>query len=184
MRRLFLFMNVSLDGYFEGPGHDISWSHSGSEPFSAEESQAVDTILLGRRTYELMKAFWPTPQAQAMQPDIANFMNDRLKVVASHTPFDPGWKNVRVISAEVAGEVKKLKEQPGKTIIMMGSNSLCVSLMQAGLVDEFQIVVNPVALGNGTPLFKGLAKKAELTLTGTQQFKSGTILLKYAPSEK
>src|SRR5512141_1528389 len=123
MRRIFLFMNVSLDGYFEGPGHDIAWAHGGSEPFSADESQAVDTILLGRRTYELMRAFWPTPQAAESQPEIARFMNERRKVVASHKPFEPGWKNVTVISGDVVGEVSRLKEQPGQTMIMLGSNT-------------------------------------------------------------
>lgn len=182
MRKIFLFMNVSLDGYFEGPGHDISWAHSDFEPFSAEQSREVDTLLLGHKTYDLMKGFWPTPQAAEMVPEVAQFMNEKLKVVASHESFEPGWSNVRVISGDVAKEVRKLKEQPGKDIIILGSNSLCVSLMQAGLVDEFQIVVNPVALGEGTPLFKGLPKKADVTLIETRRFKSGTILLTYRPA--
>jgi dihydrofolate reductase len=180
MRKIFLFTNVSLDGYFEGPGHDISGFHNDFEAFSSEESQEVDTLLFGRKTYEMMK-FWSTPQAQETAPEIARFMNEKHKVVASRKSFEPGWKNVTVISSDVAGEVKKLKEQPGKNIIMFGSNNLCVSLMQAGLIDEFQIVVNPVAFGEGTSLFKGLPKKVELTLTKTRKFKSGAILLTYEP---
>src|SRR6476469_9105423 len=122
-------MNVSLDGYFEGPVHDISWAHAGSEPFSPDQSQQVDAILLGHRTYDLMKGFWPTPQAAESEPEIARFMNERRKVVASHKPFEPGWKNVSVISGDVAGEVRQIKAQPGKNIIILGSNNLCVSLM-------------------------------------------------------
>src|SRR5437870_1441699 len=179
MRKIFLFMNVTLDGYFEGPDHDISWAHSDFEAFSAEQSREVDTLLLGRKTYDLMKSFWPTPQAAQMAPEVAEFMNDRRKIVASHESFEPEWSNVTVIN-DVAKEVKKLKEEPGGDIIILGSNTLCVSLMQEGLIDEFQIVVNPVALGQGTSLFKGLSQRAELALVETRRFKSGTILLTYA----
>jgi dihydrofolate reductase len=183
MRRIFLFMNVSLDGYFEGPGHDISGFHSDFEAFSSEQSQEVDTILFGHKTYEMMK-FWSTPQAEETAPEIAKFMNERPKFVASHQYFEPGWKGVTVISGDVPGEVKKLKEQPGKTIAIFGSNSLCVSLIQAGLLDEIQIMLNPVVFGEGTSLFKGLPEKANLTLTGTHQFKSGAVLLTYEPVKR
>ena len=183
MRKIFLLMNVSLDGYFEGPGHDISWASNDFEAFSQEGSEEVDTFLFGHRTYDMMKSFWPTPQAAEIAPDVARVMNEKQKVVASHQPFDPGWNNVKVIGADAVGEVKQLKEQPGKTIAMFGSNTLCVSLMQAGLVDEFQIIVNPVALGGGTSLFKGLPEKAKLTLTDTRRFKSGTVMLTYKPGE-
>jgi dihydrofolate reductase len=182
MRKILLFMNVSLDGFFEGPGHDISWARSDFEAFSAEQSLDVDMLLFGHRTYEMMK-FWSTPQAEEMMPAIAKFMNEKHKVVASHTSFEPGWRNVTVIHDNVAGEIRKLKQQPGKVIMMFGSNELCVSLMEEGLVDEFQILVNPVALGKGTSLFTGLAKKAELTLTETRTFKSGVVMLTYAPAK-
>jgi dihydrofolate reductase len=183
MRTIFLFMNVSLDGYFEGAGHDISGFKPDNEPFSSGQGKEVDTILLGRKTYEMMK-YWSTPQAEENAPEIAKFMNEKLKVVASHRSFEPGWKNVMVISDDVAGKVQRLKEQPGKDIIIFGSNSLCVSLMQAGLIDEFQILVNPVVFGEGTSLFTGLPKKAELRLTETHKFKSGAILLTYVPVKR
>ena len=180
MRKIFLFMNVSLDGYIEGPGHDLSWSHSdGFEAFSPGQSQEVDTILFGHRTYEMMKAFWPTAQAAEFAPDIAQFMNEKLKVVASHTSFEPGWKNVMVIRENVVEEVKKIKEQPGKTIAIFGSNNLCASLVRAGLIDEFQLLLNPVVLGEGTTLFKGLSEKVDFTLKEMRTFKSGKILLTY-----
>ncbi len=182
MRKIFLFMNVSLDGYFEAPGHDISWATHDYEAFSPDESGEVDALLFGRRTYEMMESFWPTPQAAEFAPEVARFMNEKQKLVASHTAFEPGWSNVRVIHGDVPGEVRRIKAGPGKTIAMFGSNTLCVSLMQAGLVDEFQIQVNPVALGAGTPLFTGLSSKVALTLTGTQKFNSGAVLLSYAPT--
>lgn len=111
------------------------------------------------------------------------FMNETPKFVVSHNKsFEPGWDNVTVISDDAAGQVKKLKAQPGETIAIFGSNNLCVTLMQAGLIGDFQIVVNPVAFGAGTSLFTGLPHKAELTLTDTRKFKSGAILLSYKPA--
>jgi dihydrofolate reductase len=180
MRKIFLFNNVSLDGYFEGPGHDISGFTSNNEAFSSEQNQEVDTLLFGHTTYDMMK-FWSTPQAEETMPEIARFMNDNLKVVASHKPFDAGWKNVKVISGDVIAEVRQLKAQAWKNIIIFGSNTLSVSLLQAGLLDELQIVVNPVLFGEGTPLFKGLPKHVKLNLTETRKFKSGAILLVYVP---
>jgi dihydrofolate reductase len=183
MRKIFLFMHISLDGYFEAPEHDISWARNDEgEAFSLGKGEAADAMLFGRRTYEMMKNFWPTPQAAHTMPEIARFMNENLKIVASRQPFEPGWSNVRVISGDVVDQVKKIKEGPGKTIAIFGSNALCVSLMPAGLIDEFQIVINPVVLGEGSSLFKGLPKKAELTLVDTHRLKTGQMLLTYQPT--
>jgi dihydrofolate reductase len=175
-------MNISVDGYVEAPGHDLSWSHADFEAFSAEGSREVDTILLGRKTYELMKAFWPTPQAAQAAPEVATFMNEQHKVVASHTAFEPGWQNVTVIHGDVAAAVRQLKAQPGGDIIILGSNNLCVTLLQEGLIDELQIVVNPVALGAGVSLLAGLTKRVELRLAATRQFRSGAIMLVFKPA--
>ena len=186
MRKLFLFMNVSLDGYFEGQGHDISQFHNEENPFeaySSEEGGAVDALLFGHRTYEMMKNFWPTPQAQESAPEIAQFMNEKHKYVASHQPFEPGWAKVTVFHNDIVDQVRKLKSQPGNTIAMFGSNNLCVTLMQAGLVDEFQIMLNPIVLGQGTTLFTGLQKKADLRLKDLRRFQSGSVLLTYVPGD-
>lgn len=181
MRRIFLLMNVSIDGYFEAPGHDISWTKATFEAFSAEPKRIVDTLLFGRRTYEMMKSFWPTPQAAQLQPDVTKFMNETCKIVASHNAFDPGWQNVTVFHQNVIEQVKQLKEQPGETIGIFGSNTLCVSLMQAELIDEFQILVNPVALGQGTSLFAGLPQHIELNLSNITKFDSGLVMMTYEP---
>jgi dihydrofolate reductase len=90
---------------------------------------------------------------------------------------------VTVISDDVVEAVKKLKEQSGKTIAIFGSNNLCVSLMQAGLIDEFQIVVNPMVFGDGVSLFEGLPEKANLTLKETLKLKSGAVILTYEPAQ-
>jgi len=180
MGKLTVFTNISLDGYFEGPGHDLSGFKNDFEAFPANPEQQTGTLLFGHKTYEMMR-FWKTPQAEEMAPAVARYMNDTPKFAASRQPFDPEWQNVTVISGDVPGEVRKLKEQDGKDILILGSNELVVTLIQAGLVDELQIVVNPVALGQGTPLFKGLAGKTDFTLKSSRTFKSGAVMLTLEP---
>lgn len=182
MRTIFLLMNVSMDGYFEGPNDDLAWMKSKFEAFSLEPRPVVDTLLFGRRTYEMMKHFWPTPQAAAMTPEVAQFMNETPKVVVSHKDFDPGWQNVTVISDNVIAEIQKLKVQPGATIAIFGSNNLCTSLIPAGLIDEFHILVNPVTIGAGTPLFKGLQGTTSFILTDSHAFPSGVVMQRYTPA--
>jgi dihydrofolate reductase len=185
MRKIFLFMMVSLDGYFEGPNHDLSWHNAKNEEFKrleAEHKVESDAILMGHTTYDMMAGFWPTPMAQEMDAKTAKFMNETQKFVVSHEPFDPGWRNVSVIHGDVFGQIKALKEKSGKDIALLGSNNLCVSLMQKGLVDEFRIMVNPVVLGKGTKLFAGIKSKLDLKLVKTREFKSGNVLLYYRPN--
>ena len=180
MRKLYVFTNTSLDGFFEGPDHDLSGFKNDFEAFPSKPGEEVDALLFGRKTYEMMK-FWSTPQAAEMAPAVAGFINDTQKYVASHWPFIAGWKNVTVLSGDVAGEVSKLKSAPGKNIMIFGSNALVVSLLQAGLIDELQIVVNPVALSQGTTLFNGLPEKMDFRLAGTRTSKSGAVMLRLEP---
>ncbi len=180
MRKLFVFMNISLDGCVEAPGHDISWAHGAdSEPFAREQGPQVETILFGRRTYEMMSSFWPSPEAAEMAPETARFMGEKQKLVASHSDFEPGWRNVSVLTGDVVGQVRKLKEGPGGAIAIFGSNTLCTSLVDAGLIDEFQMMLNPVVLGAGTPLFSGLAAHAQLALAEARALPSGAVFLTY-----
>ena len=183
MRTLFLFMMVSLDGYFEGPDHDISWHNADNDEFQkfcAEQNPQADAILMGHRTYDLMASFWPTQKAIELDPETARFMTDTRKYVVSHRPFDPGWKNATVMTGDVAGQVRALKAQPGKGIALFGSNTLLGGLMKEGLVDEYRIMVNPVVIGKGTPVFAGIAERANLKLKKVRQFASGNVLLTYS----
>ncbi len=179
MRKLWLLMNISLDGYFEAPGHDISWATRQNEAFSSEGSAQVDAFLFGHRTYDMMRAFWPTPMAAEQAPEVAKVMNERQKYVASHAPFEPGWSNVTVLDGDAIARVRALKEQPGGSIGIFGSNTLCVGLLQEGLIDEVQVVVNPVLLGRGSSFFAGLPEWVKLTLTESRAFPSGVVLLSY-----
>ena len=169
-------MLVSVDGYFEGPDHDISWHNVNAEfnDFANKQLEEIGTLLFGHRTYDLMASFWPKSKSTTAQ-----LMNALPKVVVSHSAFEPEWENTTVISADVVGEIQKLKAQPGKDVAIFGSNILCVSLMEAGLVDEFRIMTCPVALGKGTSLFAGLSKRTILHLAKRQEFNSGNLLQYY-----
>src|SRR6185437_17143119 len=110
MRKIFLFMMVSLDGYFEGEGHDISWHNAGGDEFEEfvhEQNNHLDTVLFGRRTYDLMAGFWPTPEGAQADKATADWMTSAKKVVVSPA-FEPAWQNTRVVSQNVVEEIKKL----------------------------------------------------------------------------
>jgi dihydrofolate reductase len=180
MRKILVFTNISLDGYFAGPDGDLSSFSHDFEAFPSDPGQQSGALLFGRKTYEMMK-FWATPQAKEMMPEIAHFMTETPKFVASHTAFEPGWENAAVLSGDVAMAVRRLKEQPGGDIMIFGSNELVVSLLRADLIDELQLVVNPVTLGAGGTLFQGLDEKMEFRLVDTRTFKSGAVMLRLEP---
>jgi dihydrofolate reductase len=180
MSAMFVFMNVSLDGYVEGPGHDISWAHGDSEPFAREQGRLVEALLFGRRTFDIMRQFWPTEQARQVAPETARFMNARPKYVASRSAFDPGWDGTTVFHEDAIGQIRALKERTAGRIAIFGSNTLCASLLDAGLLDEIQLMVNPVLLGAGTPLFHGLRDRATVRLVSADPQASSAVLLTYA----
>ena len=183
MGKLFLFMNISLDGYIADRNHDTAIFHHRDHEFEAfqqKEGNGAGTILLGRKTYDIMKQFWPTDMAAQMIPDVAAYMNATPKLVVSHTAFTPEWENTTVISTAVVEQLRQYKANAVEDIIVLGSNNLGVTLMQAGLIDEIQIVLNPIVLGGGTTLFTGLPQATDLVLQETRQFKSGKLLLIYA----
>jgi dihydrofolate reductase len=181
MRPIFVFNNISVDGYFEGPDHDIAWSKGDFQAFPEDPSQQADTILLGRNTYDLMESFWPTEQASSLYPAVAAYMNNAEKVVVTHRPFEPTWNNTTIVSTDVVDAIQQLKQRPGNSIIMLGSNNLCVQLLEAGLIDSLQLVINPVALGQGTPMLAGLSRYVPLQLTDTQTSPTGVTMLTYKP---
>ena len=186
MRKIFVFMMVSLDGFFEGPDHELDWHNVDAEfnKFAAEQLNDIDTLLFGWRTYELMAGYWPTESGKQDSPVIAEKMNAMQKIAFSRKERKVEWQNTRLITWNVSGEVTKLKNQPGKSIAIFGSSNLCVSLIQMGLIDEFRIMVNPVVLGIGKPLFKDISQKQDLKLLEAKAFKNGVVMLRYAPKNK
>ena len=186
MRKLSVFNFITLHGYFAGPNGDISWHRHGAEEnaYAAEGLKAGSTLLFGRVTYEMMAGYWPTPMAIKNDPIIAEGMNMADKIVFSRTMKKAGWNNTRLVKDNIAEEIRKMKQKPGKDMTVLGSGSIVTQFAEQGLIDEYQFMVDPVALGDGTPIFKGITHKLDLKLTSTRTFKSGVVLLCYEPAER
>jgi dihydrofolate reductase len=187
MRRIILFMMVSLDGFFEGPpNHKLDWHNVDAEfnELAITQLNEMDVLLFGRVTYQLMASYWPTQFAKRDDPIVAEKMNNLPKIVVSKTLDKAEWNNSRVVKENVAEEISKLKQQPGKDIAIFGSSNLAVSLMRMNLIDEIRVIVNPVVLGSGRRLFEGIGEKLNLKLLRTQKFNSGNVLLCYQPNKR
>ena len=171
MRRVIAFEQVSLDGYFVDANGDMSWAHK--DPADAEWNAFVGSnasgggaLLFGRITYEMMASFWPTPAAMEMLPDVAEGMNQMPKIVFSRTLEKASWKNTTLMKGDLAAEVRKLKQESGPAITILGSGSIVSQLAQAGLIDEYKVVVNPLVLGKGRTMFEGVSWRPSLRLAG------------------
>jgi dihydrofolate reductase len=186
MRKVLFFMLISIDGFFEGPDKDLNWHNVDEEfnQFAIEQLDSVDTLLFGKVTYEMMASYWPTPVAKSNDPIVAEKMNTLDKIVFSKTLSSAAWQNTKLIKDNFVDEIIRLKQKPGKDLIIFGSSDLAVTFIENGLIDEYRIMVNPVALGGGKPLFKGLHNKLDLQLLKTKIFKSGNVLLYYKPAKK
>jgi dihydrofolate reductase len=186
MRKLLVFNNVSLDGFIADVNGDMSWAHSPDpewQAFTAENAKGESQMLFGRKTYDLMASFWPTPQAIQGFPSVAEAMNKAPKVVFSRTLDNASWSNTRLVKGDPAAEVRKLKNEPGPGVVIFGSGTIVSLLAQEGLIDEFQIVVIPVVLGKGKSMFEGIKDKLPLKLTKTRSFCNGNVLLCYEPGK-
>ena len=183
MRKLVVFNSVTLDGYFSGPNGDLSWAHRPKDPewdaFVAENASGGGLLLFGRITYELMAGYWPTPLARQNDPAVADHINNLQKVVFSRTLDSATWANTKLVKNNPAAEVRKMKNESGKGITILGSGSIVSQLTQEHLIDEYQIVVIPVVLGNGKTMFEGIKEKSTLKLTKTRAFRNGNVLLSY-----
>jgi len=184
MRKLGVFNLVTLDGYFTGPGGDISWHNPDTEfqELANAASNSGNTLLFGRVTYELMARYWPTPDAIRDDPVVALGMNGSEKIVFSRTLKSADWANTRLVKDDMLAEVRRLKEGSGKGLTILGSGSLVSQLAQEGLIDEFQILLNPVVLGQGRTMFEGVKDRLSLKLVSSRTFKNGTVLLDYEPA--
>lgn len=193
MRKIYLFMSLSLDGYFEGPNHNLSWHNVDDEfnKFAIQQLEETDLFLWGRRIYELMGAYWPKaaddPATSKDDREVANFMNNTEKIIFSRTldkvSETRNWRNVKLVRKFDPAEVRRLKQQPGKDIGVGGPN-LALSFIEAGLIDELRFMVTPVAIGRGTPIFGGLQGRLNLQLTKARRFSSGSMLLNYEFAEQ
>jgi len=187
MRKLIVFNHVTLDGYFTDMNGDMSWAHKQDaewKAFAAENASGGGTLVFGRITYELMAGFWPTPFAIENMPIVAEGMNSMPKVVFSRTLNEAAWNNTKLVKGDIAAEIRKMKQEPGEGMVILGSGSIVSQLAQEGLIDEYQIVVNNVVLGKGRTMFDGIKEKLALKLTKTRAFGNGNVLLCYEPMNR
>ncbi|MFL9884019.1 dihydrofolate reductase family protein [Paraburkholderia agricolaris] len=181
MRTLRVFESISIDGFFTGVGDDMSWAHAGSQ--DAEFADWVSgnagsggELLFGRKTYQMMEAFWPTPIAAQQMPLVAKGMNAARKYVASKT-ITPTWNNTTLLTGDLVEAIRSLKAGDGPDITVLGSGSVAAQLVAADLVDQFQFVILPIALGAGRSVFP---KRCELRLVGERVFRNGNVVVTYA----
>jgi dihydrofolate reductase len=184
VRKLVVFNQVSLDGYFTDRNGDMSWAHK-EDPewnaFAADNAKGGGVLLFGRITYELMASFWPTPLAIKQFPTVAKGMNNLPKVVFSRTLDKASWSNTKLVKSDMAAEIRKMKKEPDKDMVILGSGSIVSQLTQEGLIDEFQLVMNPIVLGKGRTMFDGVKEKLTLRRTKSRTFGNGNVLLCYEP---
>ncbi len=186
MQKLFSFNMMSLDGFFEGSSKwDLGWHNVDAEfnEFAIAQLNEIGTLLFGRVTYEGMAGYWSSPDALKDDPVVAGLMNQIPKIVFSKTLNKAEWNNTRLVKDHVADEISSLKQQSGKDLAVFGSANLLSELMRMSLIDEHRVMVNPVVLGSGTPLFQ-TKDKFNLKLLRTRMFGNGNILLYYEPDAK
>jgi dihydrofolate reductase len=194
-RRIVAFNRVTADGYFAGPDGSLEWFVPDPEVDQAasEGMPGVDTVLFGRRTYELFEAFWPhavddsptapDPHGAGRSPETkaqAMFLNEVTKLVFSRTRKDVTWKNSHLVHEFDPGEIEATKSRPGKDMMLFGSGSIASQLTEHGLIDEYHFVVCPLLLGSGRLLISGVAKSSKLDLLEAKQLRSGNVMLRYA----
>lgn len=183
MRKLNVFNLVTLDGYFTGVGGDISW-HRVDEEFRAiavEKACSGNTLLFGRVTYEMMYSYWTSPDGLKDDAEVARGMNASPKVVFSRTLRKADWENTRLARAGLLEDVRDLKKGSGKDLTVLGSGTIVAQLAEAGLVDEYQTMLVPAALGRGRTMFEGVKRKLSFRLTGLRRFSNGNVLLTHVP---
>ncbi len=186
MQKLSVFQNISLDGYFVDRNGEMNWAKSGVDEefnaFTAQNAKGGGTMIFGRVTYDLMASFWPTPQAHQMFPVVAERMNNGLKVVFSRKMEQAPWNNTKLVKGDLVEEIRKMKAAPGEGLVILGSGSLVAQLAPEGLIDEYQMIMNPIALGGGRTMFEGLKTNLDFKLTNSKTFKNGKVFLSYTPS--
>jgi class 3 adenylate cyclase/dihydrofolate reductase len=180
---------VTVDGIVEAPGYDEhrsgrnAWAlrvqNDEDQAYNKDLAMSADAFLLGRRTWQIWAAFWPTMKGG--DPEFTQFMNDVPKYVVSNTLKRADWNNSTILSGDVAAQVSKLKGQPGGKLLVYGSPDLVEELLRHDLVDEYRLMIYPVILGSGKRMFRDRIDTHHLHLIDTRRFSSGVVLLIYAP---
>ena len=185
MRKIVVFMHVTLDGFVAGPKGEMDWINIGDEIFeyAGKQTDSADTAMYGKNTFLMMNGYWPTAanQPNASKHDIqhSNWYNQVEKVVLSTTLEEKDFPGIKFISNNLESEINKLKQKPGKNILIFGSAKAVHSLMALNLIDEYCLMVNPVLIGRGIPMFKDINEKINIKLTDSNIFSSGVVCLHY-----
>lgn len=181
MRKLIVFNMITLDGFFEGPNHTIDWHTVDEEfnQFAINQLKEADALLFGRVTYDLMAGYWPTEAAMSDDPQVAQIMNTVPKYVFSNSLQSADWHNTTLVSGDMHDQIPKIKDQPGKDILIFGSGKLTSSLLDLGLIDEIRLMLSPILLGQGLTITSGLKHQIPLKLLKSKIFTNGNILLTY-----
>jgi dihydrofolate reductase len=183
MRKLVVSTYVTLDGVMEEPAWSAPYWSDAAQQLARDQLWASDALLLGRNTYQGFAAHWPTDEWIEREGEFAERMNSYLKYVASKSLEEPlEWSNSQLLKGDVAEEVRKLKDQDGRNILMYSSVELMQALMEDGLIDEYRIWVHPLVLGSGRHLFKEGIDKTELKLVDTMTLPNGVVVLGYEPA--
>jgi dihydrofolate reductase len=176
VRKLIVSNIASLDGFFAGPQKEIDWFHVDAEfeEYSRQMLENAGALLFGAATYQLMADYWPSSKDV-----IAAKMNSLEKFVVSSTLKGVDWSNSHLLKEDIQEEVTKLKSVPGEDLVVLGSARLASFLLQKNLVDEYRVIVQPIILGAGSPLFPNVVQRLPMKLTNTKVFNSGGVLLSY-----
>lgn len=186
MRKLVLFMHLSLDGFAATPNHELDFLTYNEElqQYADEVVKTVGSPVYGRTTYQLMESYWPTvlnkPDAGRHAIEHARWVENVPKIVISTTLTEANWNNTRLIKNNVYEEVQRLKSESGKDLVVFGSPGLATSLMNLGLIDEYKLTVHPIILGSGLSVFTNNTVKSTLILLDSKTLKSGVVTLHYA----
>ena len=182
MAEMFLQISVSLDGYIEDPNGDIEWmtSDTSLDALMTATLESIDGMIFGRKAHELLAQYWPTAaDAKDASPDLAEqtrLMNSLPKYVLTTGKERTGWANAHAIRVD---DVPRLKRDAAKPIALFAGAAAAQSLLGRGMVDEIRLIQYPILLGGGTPLFADAGIRRQLTLTGSEAFKSGATLQRY-----
>jgi dihydrofolate reductase len=186
MRKLIVLMHISLDGFAAGPKGEMDWIKLDPDMFDfiGEMTDRADAALYGRPTWQMMDAYWPKaaedPNASKHDKEHSAWYNKVTKYVMSRTLDGKGLRNTTVISDNLAENILKIKQQPGKDIMIFGSPSASHVLTALGLIDDYWLFVNPVLLGKGIPMFKNVPERMNLKLVESKTFSVGVIGLHYS----
>jgi dihydrofolate reductase len=189
MGKITVFEFVTVNGFFAGPKGEIDWfkeiPRDGKfDAYTQKGASSGNTLLFGRTTYEMMKSYWPTPEAAKADPKMAKVMRESPKIVISRklesVAEEPRWKNVTVMRKIDKAAIRKLKKKKSDLTIL-GSGSIVQQLTELGLIDQYDLATVPILLGAGKPLFKDL-EQTSLKLLEALSFKNGIAVLRYEPA--